>query len=198
MEKQRIVAVSREYGSGGHYIALQLAERLKLPIVDYDVFYEMAKAKGIDLHKMRAYDETKKKPFIHRTVRGMSNSPEEALAQMQFDFMREKARSGESFVIVGRCSDTVLKEYEGLVSFFITGDLGARVKRIQEVRAFNEADALAAVRRHDRSRSAYHNHHSEMKWGDSRNYDMCINSSRIGIDKTVDVIEMYIRDRYEA
>lgn len=165
MEKQRIVAVSREYGSGGHYIALQLAERLGLPIVDYDVFYEMAKEKGIDLHKMKAYDESKKKPFIHRTVRGMSNSPEEALAQMQFDFMRQKARSGESFVIVGRCADTILKEFEGLTAFFITGDLDARVKRIQEVRSFNEADALAAVRRHDRSRKAYHNHHSEMKWG---------------------------------
>lgn len=196
MEKQRIVAVSREYGSGGHYIALQLAERLGLPIVDYDVFYEMAKEKGIDLHKMKAYDESKKKPFIHRTVRGMSNSPEEALAQMQFDFMRQKADSGESFVIVGRCADTILKEYEGLAAFFITGDLDTRVKRIQEVRSFNEADALAAVRRHDRSRKAYHNHHSEMKWGDSRNYDMCINSSRIGLDKTVDVIEHYIRDRF--
>lgn len=197
MDRQRIVAVSREYGSGGHYIALQLAERLALPIVDYDVFYEMAKEKGIDLHKMKAYDESKKKPFIHRTVRGMSNSPEEALAQMQFDFMREKARSGESFVIVGRCSDTILKEFEGLVSFFIVGDLDVRVKRIQEVRGFTEEEALAAVRRHDRSRRAYHNHYSEMKWGDSRNYDMCINSSRIGIEKTVNVIEHYIHDRFQ-
>ena len=53
MEKQLIVSVSREYGSGGHHIAIQLAERLGIQLVDYDVFYEMAKAKGIDLHKMR-------------------------------------------------------------------------------------------------------------------------------------------------
>lgn len=196
MGKQRIVAVSREYGSGGHYIALQLAERLGLPIVDYDVFYEMAKEKGIDLHKMKAYDESKKKPFIHRTVRGMSNSPEEALAQMQFDFMREKAASGESFVIVGRCADSILKEYDGLVSFFITGDVDARVKRIQEVRGFNETDALAAVRRHDRSRRAYHNHYTDRKWGVAHNYDMCINSSRIGIEKTIEMIEAYIKERF--
>lgn len=196
MGKQKIVAVSREYGSGGHYIAMQLAQRLGLSIVDYDVFYEMAKEKGIDLHKMKAYDESKKKPFIHRTVRGMSNSPEEALAQMQFDFMRQKASSGESFVIVGRCADSILKEYDGLVSFFITGDVDARVKRIQEVRGFNETDALAAVRRHDRSRRAYHNHYTDRKWGVAHNYDMCINSSRIGIEKTIDMIEAYIKERF--
>lgn len=196
MGKQRIVAVSREYGSGGHYIALQLAERLGLSIVDYDVFYEMAKEKGIDLHKMKAYDESKRKPFIHRTVRGMSNSPEEALAQMQFDFMRQKAGSGESFVIVGRCANEILKEFDGLVSFFITGDLDARVKRIQEVRGFNEADALAAVRRHDRSRKAYHNHYTDKAWGVAQYYDMCINSSRIGIERTIGMIETYIHERF--
>lgn len=195
MEKQLIVSVSREYGSGGHYIAIQLAERLGIQLVDYDVFYEMAKAKGIDLHKMRPYDEARKKPFIHRTVRGMSNSPEEALAEMQFEFMRKKADAGESFVIVGRCAETILREYEGLVSFFITGDMDAKIKRIEEVRNFSEEDAVAAIKRHDRNRKAYHNYYSDMKWGDSRNYDMCINSSRIGLDKTVDVIENYIRTR---
>lgn len=198
MEKQLIVSISRQYGSGGHYIALQLAERLGLPIVDYEVFNEMAKAKGIDLHKMRPYDEARKKPFIHRTVRGMSNSPEEALAEMQFNFMREKAASGESFVIVGRCADVVLRAYEGLVSFFLTGDPEARIKRIEEVRGFSREEALAAVRRHDRSRKAYYNHHTELRWGESRNYDMCINSSKLGLDKTADVMENYIRYRMEV
>lgn len=198
MEKQLIVSVSREYGSGGHHIAIQLAERLGIQLVDYDVFYEMAKAKGIDLHKMRPYDETRKKPLLHRTVRGMSNSPEEALAEMQFEFMRHKAESGESFVIVGRCAETILKDYEGLVSFFITGDLETKIKRIEEVRSFNREDAAAAIKRHDKNRKAYHNYYSDMKWGDSRNYDMCINSSRIGLDKTTDVIENYIRSRVEV
>lgn len=198
MEKQLIVSISRVYGSGGHYMALQLAQRLGLPIVDYDVFYEMAKEKGIDLHKMRPYDQITKKPFIHRTVRGMSNSPEEVLAQMQFDFMREKAKSDESFVIVGRCADTILKPYEGLISFFITGEEEARIKRIEEVRSFSREDAIAAIKRHDKSRRAYYNHHSGQKWGNSRNYDMCINSSKLGLDKTVDVIENYIRCRMEG
>ena len=116
---------------------------------------------------------------------------------MQFEFMRHKAESGESFVIVGRCAETVLKDYEGLVSFFITGDLETKIKRIEEVRGFNREDAVEAIKRHDKNRKAYHNYYSDMKWGDSRNYDMCINSSRIGLDKTTDVIENYIRSRVE-
>ena len=56
---------------------------------------------------------------------------------MQFEFMRHKAESGESFVIVGRCAETILKDYEGLVSFFITGDMETKIKRIEEVRSFN-------------------------------------------------------------
>ena len=92
----------------------------------------------------------------------------------------------------------VLKDKNVKASFFITGDLETKIKRIEEVRGFNREDAVEAIKRHDKNRKAYHNYYSDMKWGDSRNYDMCINSSRIGLDKTTDVIENYIRSRVEV
>lgn len=195
MEKQIIITVSREYGSGGHYIADKLAKTFNLPIYDHRMLDMMAEEKGIDLSRMKKYDEVSKKIFIHRTVRGASNSPEEVLAEMQFDFLKEKAEEGKSFVVVGRCAESVLKEYPALISIFISGDEDAKVKRIQEVRSMGKDEAKKAMERHDKERKAYHNYYCPVKWGDSRNYEVCLNSSKLGLDETANILETYIRKR---
>lgn len=193
MEEQLIVSIGREYGSGGHEIGRHLAQRLGLPFYDRNLLDEIASGKHVDAKKLAKYDEVPSKLFLSRTVRGFSNSPELNVAQLQFDYMKEKAAKGESFVIVGRCADTVLKEFPGLVSIFVLGDYETKLARVMEKRNFSEKDAKAAMERHDKNRKAYHNHYSSIKWGDSRNYDLCINSSKLGIDGTVDMLEDYIR-----
>ena len=193
MKKQLIISVGREYGSGGHYIAKQLAERFGLPIYDHDMLDHIGEAKGMDLSHMKKYDEGMKKPFFYKTVRGISNSPEQALAEMQFQFLKDKAKSGESFVVVGRCGEEVLRDFEGLVSIFVRGEREQKVERIMEVRKMTKREARKAIERHDRERKAYHNHYCKKKWGDSRNYDLCINSSRFGLEATTDILEDYIK-----
>ncbi len=193
MEKQLIISVSREYGSGGHYIAAQLAERFGLPLYDHNLLDEIAKEKGMNIERLSKYDERAKKPLFSRNVRGFSSSPEEVIAEIQFEYLREKAKAGESFVVVGRCSESILQEYNGLIPIFILGDMQDRIKRIEQVRDFSEQEAKDAIARHDRNRKSYHNYHCDIKWGDSRHYDLCINSSRLGVDKTADFIEQYIR-----
>lgn len=195
MGKQLIISISREYGSGGHFIAAQLAERFELPLYDHNLLDEMAKHKGMNVEKLNKYDERPKNKLLSRSVRGFNNSPEENVAQMQFDFLREKAKSGESFVIVGRCSESILQENEGLVPIFILGDMEAKIKRIEEVRNFSRKEAEAAILRHDKKRRTYHNHYCDIKWGDSRHYELCMNSSKLGLDKTTDFLENYIRER---
>jgi cytidylate kinase len=195
MGKQVIIAISREYGSGGHYIAAQLAERFGIALYDHNLLDEMCRQKGMDPSKLSMYDEVPKKKFLSRSVRGMSNSPEEAVANLQFDFLRDKAGSGESFVIVGRCAEHVLRANSNMIPIFILGDADAKVKRIETVRQMNEQQAKEAIARHDAKRKAYHNHYCEIKWGDSRHYDMCVNSSKLGLDKTADMLENYIKER---
>lgn len=192
MEKQHIISISREYGSGGHYIASALAKKFNLPIYDHSLLDHMAEEKGMNLANLRNYDGGTKKPFVHRTVRGMSNSPEEALAMMQFDFLKEKAKSGESFVVVGRCAEEILKDNEGLISIFVWGDEDVKKQRIMDVRGIDEKEAKKAMERHDRERRAYHNQYCDSKWGDRRTYDVCINSSVLGLDGTIEVLENYI------
>ena len=136
--------------------------------------------------------------ILSRSVKGYSNSIEEVIADMQFEYLRKKADSGESFVVVGRCAEEVLKDKEGLISIFILGDREVKLNRIKEKFRIEETEALLKMRRHDKNRKRYHNRHSDGKWGDSRSYDLCVNSSKMGVDKTVDILVTYIRERMAA
>ena len=109
--EQVIISIGREFGSAGHEIAQKLSEHYGLPMYDHNLLDEIAGKKGLDSQTLREYDEVKRNRLLNRTVRGMDSSPARNLALMQFDFLREKAESGESFVVVGRCSETVLKSY---------------------------------------------------------------------------------------
>ena len=122
-----IISVSRQFGSGGHKIAEALAEHFELPIYDHRMLDSIAKEKGVDPRVLEKYDEKPLNRFLARNVSGFSSSLENNLAQMQFSYLKDKADSGESFVVVGRCAETVLKEYDGLITIFVLGDEETRV-----------------------------------------------------------------------
>jgi cytidylate kinase len=193
MEKQFIVSIGREYGSGGHEIAEKLAKRLNLPLYDRNLLDEIAEEKNMGVEALRKYDETPKNFLMSRTVRGYSNSPEEIIARMQFDFLREKAKSGESFVVVGRCSEDILKEFDCMISFFILADMDAKVRRIQRIRNVSPEEAESIIRRHDKKRKAYHNYYCQTSWGDARNYNMTLDVSRLDVDIATDIVENLVQ-----
>lgn len=195
MSKQMIISVSREYGSGGHEIARQLAERLGVSFYDRNMLDEIANEMDVDVANLHKYDEKRRIPIIRRTVRGHSNSPEEIVAEFQFDYLRKKAESGESFVVVGRCSEHILRDYEGMIPIFILGNEDAKSKRVQMVRNVSDAEAKSIMARHDRTRKYYHNYHCPNKWGDSRGYEISVNSSKLGIENTVKLLMDYINIR---
>ena len=194
---QVIISVGREFGSGGRVIAEELAKRLDLPIYDRHLITEIANKTGMSAEEIEKYNEVPKTRIISRRVRGFSNSIEDNIAEMQFNFIREKAESGESFVVVGRCSESKLRDFKCLISLFILGDMDAKIKRVMEVYDMNEADAKAFIEKKDKKRKRYHNYHVHMHWGDSRLYDLSINSSRLGIEGTINMLEKYIRARME-
>ena len=103
------------------------------------------------------------------------------MAQMQFDLLRRHAAAGESFVVLGRCA----------VSIFIEADLDFRIRRT----SLPGNEALEFIRRQDRQRRVYHDQHCKNDWGDAQSYDLVINSARLGVPGTADVLEHYIRAR---
>ena len=195
MDKQFIVAIGREFGSGGHEIGKQLAAKLGVNFYDRNLLDHMWDGLDIDADEFEKYDEKSKTPFLTRRVRGHSSSIEDNLAHLQFEFIKEKANSGESFVIVGRCAEAVLRNHPGLISVFIMADESFKLKRIEEKFDLSPRKAENKMIRHDYNRKKYHNTYSQYKWGDSRGYDICMNSARLDIEGTVESLYRYVQDR---
>ena len=189
---QLIISVGREFGSAGHEIAVKLAEHYNIRLLDDNLLHEIALEKEVDPESLKSHDEKKKNKLFHRTVKGFSSSPEENVSLLQFEYLRKRASEGESFVIVGRCSESVLKDYDCLISIFVLGDRAVKRERIMEIYNLNESMADRLMTERDMKRKRYHNSYCEGKWGDSRNYDISINSSTLGVEKTVKLLVDYI------
>lgn len=196
MPQQLIISVGREYGSGGHEIAEKLAERFNLHFYDKNLLKEIAVEKNMDISKLEKYDEIPRS--VSRKVRGFSNSPEENIANMQFEHLRKMAENGKSFVIVGRCAETVLRDFPCMVSIFILADMSCKIDRIASLHGVSKEKAELMVKHHNRRRKDYHNYYCLKKWGHSHNYDLSINCSRLGAEKTTDILADYIQERMKS
>ncbi len=195
MEKQIIISISREFGSGGRQIAEKVAEDLGLPLYDRNLLDAIAEEKDINAEHLQKFDEKPRNLILSRSVSGHSNSMEENIVKMQFEYLQKKADSGESFVVLGRCAETALKGRDGLVSVFVLGDKEEKLTHVKDKYQLSDTEATLKMVRHDKKRKMYHNQYSDFKWGDSRGYDLCINSSRLGIEKTAAMIENYVKER---
>lgn len=195
MGKQLIITVGREFGRGGHIIAVKLAEHFGIQLLDSNILAEVAKKSNASEEYLKKYDESARNLFFSRTVNGFSNSPEEIIAQMQFDYIKQKSDAGESFVVIGRCADYILRENPALVRVFVLGDTEAKIKRTAEREGISEEKAKIRMEQADKRRKYFHNTHSENKWGDSRSYDITVNSSKLGLDSTAELLIKYIELR---
>lgn len=195
MEKQIIVTLGREFGSAGHEVGELLAQKLGINFYDRKVMDLVAKKHNISEKEIAKYDEKPKSRLFSRTVNGYSNSLEDIIFELQCNFIKEKVDAGESFVLVGRCGEMVLGHHPGHISIFVLGDKEEKINRVMNIYNLDRDGAYEKMRRHDKSRKAYHNSRCEGKWGDSRTYDLCINSSKLGVDATVAMLEDYVKTR---
>lgn len=198
MKKQVIIAVSREFGSGGHIIAASLARHFNLPLYDKSILDKIAEENGYDSMLLKHYDEKPRNRFTSRKVKGYCNSNEANIANMQFNYLKERAESGESFIVLGRCAEEIFKDFDGLISIFVLADIWFKKERTMDREHLNESAALDLMSKKDLQRKYYHNQYSRGKWGDSRNYDLCINSARLGILKTSDFVIQYVEERLKS
>ncbi len=192
-----IITIGREFGSGGHIIGESLAEYYGVPLYDRDLLKKVSEEYDIEYEELETYEEQPVNLFLSRTVHGFSSSLQDAIAHLEFDFIREHAEMGESFVVVGRCAEEVLKDCDNAIKIFVLGDPEAKVLQIMRQFDLSEEDAVEMIRDVDKRRKSYHNHYCETKWGDSRNYDISINSSRFGIEGTAEFLKSYIDLRLE-
>lgn len=197
MEKQVIISIGREYGSYGHVIAKLLAEKLQIEVFDRNLLDEVAGVKKVDTNNLKKYDEKPKLKLFSRTVRGFSNSPEQNIAELQFALLKSKAADGDSFIIVGRCADELFKGMDNFISIFVYADMEARIERvISRHEGLDRKGAIKKIETHDRKRAAYHDYFCKSgKWGERSCYELCVNSSKLGIEGTANFLYDYIQQR---
>lgn len=192
MKNQIIITIGRESGSGGHAIAKKVADAMGIACYDKKKLVEgTAKISGMNRNYVKKLDEKPAGfPFSGR-IGGFEESPESNVARMTFEYIRQIADSGESCVIVGRCADSVLKGNPNLIRVFVVGDVPEKNKRLASIQQITPEEADRERRETDKFRRTYHNFYSDTKWGDSRAYDLIINSSRLGIQGTAEYIMKY-------
>lgn len=198
-----VITISREFGSGGREIGKKLAEKLGIPFYDKELLSEAAKQSGICEDLFHKHDETYSSSLLYSLVMGaypVSNDgklyPDMPLNHKiflaQFDAIKSIAEKGPC-VIIGRCADYVLADFCSTINFFIFGDMPEKKRRILERYDIEKNKVEDFIKKTDKRRANYYNYYSDKKWGVAAHYDMCVNSSKIGIDKTVDLLADYIR-----
>ena len=200
-----IINVGRQIGSGGRVIAKMLAEDFGCNYYDREILSLAAKESGFCEKFFEQNDEQKgffqslfhlHAPYVSDSSFYNNNFSQEGLFKLQSDAIR-KAAGESSCVFVGRCADYVLRDFSNTVNVFITADIDERIAQIAKRRNCDEATAHKIIMNGESSRSTYYNYYTGKKWGDSASYDLCVNSSLLGLEKTEQFIKLFVEQRLE-
>lgn len=194
-----IVTIGRQTGSGGRLVAKKLSEELDIPYYDKEILQEAANNSGVSQALFEKHDEKKPSSLLYSLamnsyaygVGGEELPLGTRMYLAQFEAIKSIAAQG-SCVLVGRCADYFLRDEKGLVRVFISADYGDRLTHIMDSKDMNEKEAREFLKKRDKSRAAYYDFNTDGKWGSAMNYDLCLNSTRIGIDGCVDMIKKFI------
>ena len=188
--KNRVITISREFGSGGRTIGKRVAEELKIPCYDNELLMEIAKESGFQENYVQEAGEYASGGFLSNVFSHQGSSPNNAdyLWQIQYRIISELAEKSPC-VIVGRCADYILQDKADCLKVFIHADIAFRAERIVKVYGEREESPQQRIRDKDRRRAAYHRFYTDMKWGHAQNYDLTLNSGTLGIDRCVEIIK---------
>ena len=204
MKDHIIINVGRQLGSGGHDIGRMLALNFQAKYYDKEIMNLAAKESGFSEKFFEQNDE--KKGFLkglfnvqtsHLSGGSLykTNFSQESLFQFQSDAIRKAAKES-SCVFVGRCADYVLRDFDNVVNIFVTASLDYRIEQIMNKQHLDHDAARKFIEQKESSRAAYYNYYTGKKWGAAESYDLCIDSSILGLMETEKLIAQFIRKRF--
>ncbi len=188
--KNRVITISREFGSGGRTIGKTVASALGIPCYDNELLQEIAEKSGFSESYVQEAGEYAPGGFLSSAFshRGALPNNADYLWEIQYKLIAEIAEK-ESCVIVGRCADYILRDKADCLRVFIHADLAFRAQRITTVYGEREESPEQRLREKDKRRAAYHRFYTDMKWGHAQNYDITLNSGTLGIERCVEIIK---------
>ena len=191
----KVITISREFGSGGRTIAKAVAERLGYNFYDKALVDRIANESGYskDFVERRGEDATSTSSFLFNLSRSGSGGYDgvsgisDKLYVIQHNIIKRLPEEGPC-VIVGRCSDYILKDYEKALHVFIFADMQFKAERIVDLYGEREDVPEKRLEEKDKKRKVYYKNYTGRIWGMSNNYDICLNSGKLGIENCVDII----------
>lgn len=202
MGTKHIITVARQFGSGGREIAKALADELGIDFYDKELISMAAKESGMSPEVFEKIDEQATNSLLYSLSMGLYNfgngfsamgdlPVNDKLYIIQHKMIKKLADKGPC-VILGRCGDYVLKDYDNVVSIFINADMEYRKEHAVKYHNVDPRRAEQVVNKADKNRANYYSFYSGQKWGQAQNYDLCINSGRMTRDDAVSVIKTYV------
>ncbi|MBS1412624.1 MAG: cytidylate kinase-like family protein [Christensenellaceae bacterium] len=200
----KIITIARQFGSGGRLIGKELAQKLNIPFLDNELITLAAKESGMSPEVLKGADERVTSSLLYGLAMGYFppgygfSAPEpggltitDNLFMVQAGIITKKANEGPC-VIVGRCADYVLKENKERVSIFIYADIKSRAERAVNIYGLKPDKAEDEIRKRDKKRGNYYNYYTNRKWDDFHNYHLLLDSARLGITGSVELIIKYL------
>lgn len=199
-----IITIGRQFGSAGREIGELIGKELNIPVYDKELLSRAAKESGFCEEMMEVHDERPTSSFLYNLVMDTYSFGYNAssfgdmpishkIFLAQFDTIKKIANEGPC-IIIGRCADYALSEYDNVLNTFIYGDDDVKIKRIMEKYELTEAKAKDMIAKKDKQRQSYYNYYSSKKWGRADTYDLCINSSMFGVEGTKNLIIQAVQD----
>ena len=196
---KNIITISRQFGSGGRTVGKLLAERLSVPFYDKELVKQVADETGFDVGYIEENGEfsPSKSIFSFAMSQGIPIM-QNGLSMSDFIFCVQRQvilkLAEQPCVIVGRGADYILRDREDCFNVFIHADVQSRSERIVKLYGESEKKPEQRLADKDKKRKIYYKHYTDREWGDAKNYDICLNSGKIGIDKCVELILDAIKD----
>ena len=201
-----VITIARQYGSGGRTVGEMLADKLDIHYYDKELMKLASDESGINEALFVNADEKIKSTKLFRIARSAYNGeliPPESddftsndnLFNYQAKIIRELADE-ESCVIIGRCADYVLKEYDNVLSVFVHAPRDFCLEHASKKHSMNARELERFVQKTDKHRADYYKYHTGREWTDARNYDLCLDSSKLGFDRCVEEIIAYMNVRF--
>ena len=205
MSEKFVVNVGRQLGSGGLEVGKMLASRLGIDFYDKELINLASEESGLCAEFFERADEKTQEgprglfsirfPFVSESsIPAMNSLSNDALFKVQSDVIRKLAEE-KSCLFMGRCADYILRDNPRSVNIFITSNKEDRIKRLVNRLELSAEDAERFMEKGDKKRAEYYNYYTSKKWGIASSYHLCINSSMLGIEGTVDFLESFIRRR---
>lgn len=200
---KKVITINRQYGSGGREIGSKLAKQFDVPFYDNEIISRAAKETGFSEAAFETVEDKATNSLLYSIAMGMNVftnqdvgfaglSLDDRIFLAQSNVIRKVAEEGPC-VIVGRCADYILRDFDNVVNVFISADLDFRIKRSVEVDHIDPQHAAETVAKKDKTRGNYYRYHAGERWDNLFNYALTIRSDLVGIDRAAYCIQSYVQ-----